>query len=243
MPPTPIAPASTHAPLAPTLGASVIGNTRVSIAPNRDVVLTFAINYGGASGTPIAGARADFSLVGPGNGAILGADYAISGDDGTVSVRLRAGDAANFRVRMDTEGSPPAFVDVTVSGAASGNVVARSSYSGADAIDRVDVRLHDGRATCGAMPATNWPTGLPATLQLVSVPGTSTDARFNNVQAERAYTVSSVAYAADGHIVATGCSTVTSVSQRDTIANTSLSPATTPPAPSPWQRFLSWLGF
>jgi hypothetical protein len=240
---TPIVPVSSPAPLVPSLGTFVIGNPTVSIAPNRDVVLTFAIKYGGANGTPIAGARAAFSLVGPSNRAILGADDAMSADDGTVSVRLRAGDAANFRVRMDTEGSPPAFVDVNVSGVASGNVVARASYSGTDAISRVDVRLHDGRASCGAMASTKWPDGLPGTVQLVSVPVTSTDARFNNVRAGVDYTISSVAYAADGRVVATGCSAVTSAAQRDTIANTSLSPSATPPAPSLWERFLTWLGF
>ncbi len=243
MPPvvTSVTPPPASTPVA--LGSFVVGQSSYSIAPNRDVVLTFRVTLGGDTGAPIAGVRADFAIVGSANGAMLGSDYLMTGDDGTVSVRLRAGMPAKFIVQMSTEGAPPTSVAVNVSGVSAGNVVARVGYSGTDAIDRVDVRLHDGRASCGALASTDmWPNALPATVQTVSVPGVSTDARFNNLTSGGAFTVTAVAYSANGKVVGTGCSEVTVTAQRDVIANTQLAPvASAAPEPTIWERFLAWL--
>lgn len=203
-----------------------MGNDHLVMAPNRDVLLRFQVGIGGI---PVGGARTEFSLVGAPADALLGSDSLITDNDGTVSVRLRAGSTnGSFRVRMSTEGADPVFIDVDITGSAAGNVVVRTGYTGSEAVDHYEVRLHDGRGACSTG------AGGPATVQHLSVPA-NLDARFNNLTAGASYSASVRAIAADGHVVAESCGGATSVvAQRDAIINVHLSPPPAPPA--------SWFG-
>src|SRR5688572_5326897 len=51
-------------PLAGKLGVFVVGSKNVVLPPNRDVVLKFLVAMGGENGTPIGGARVEFSKTG-----------------------------------------------------------------------------------------------------------------------------------------------------------------------------------
>jgi hypothetical protein len=227
----PLAPVSVSTPVAaPHLASTVVGSSAVTLAPNRDVVLKFAVAIGGV---PVGGARASFSIVGASGGATLGSDALITDNDGTVSLRLRAGAKdAKFCVKMCSPGADPVFVMVDVSGKYTGNVVVRAAYTGDKAVDHLDVRLHDGRASCAGFNAN--PAALPATVAGLTVRSPANDARFNGLSNGASIMASVEAIGPDGRIVAIGCGATTVVSQRDAIAPVQLSDPWAPPPHRSW---------
>jgi hypothetical protein len=205
------------APAASALAVGVVGATTLDLAPSQSAAITFAV---GLSGLPVRGERVELTIENAtARGAMLGADTQITDDDGMVTVRVSAGQAnGSFDVAAKIEDADPVRVHVTVSGAQTGNVVARVGYHGAARIDHVAVRLHDGRAACSAYRD---PSALPTTLTALRVPNTRTAARFNGLLAGSDYVVSATAIDANGRVVATGCGAAKVVVQarRDVVAN------------------------
>lgn len=192
-------------PLAGKLTINVVGSKNIVLAPNRDLLLKFIVTIGGENGTPVGGARVEFSKTGPAD-TLLGSDSLMTENDGTVSVKFRAG-ATNGQgeITASTEGAEPAKLRYDINGKYAGNIVVRSGYSGTVKIARLEVRLHDGRAACNPNWKQTVPNGLPATIQTVTVPNTTQDARFNNLTEKQKYIATVVAVNAMNRPVAYGC--------------------------------------
>jgi hypothetical protein len=179
-----------------TLELELLSDSPLRLGFNEKASLSARLSN--ADGSPVAGGRVSFALMGRSQDSSLAVLDAVTDDAGVAESTLLAGQlVATFRVRISADGALDSFVDVAVSNAGFGTLAVTAAYAGQRAVVQ---RVVFAQAGMSCKQAERMPGDPTATLA-----STGDVARFLALPAEVSYAVTALAEAMDGTVLATGC--------------------------------------